>query len=52
VTRVSPATAVGIVVTVVLGLTLAVTGVMFWWAAREDGRDQDRVDAQLHRNDD
>ena len=31
----------------VLATSLAVVGVMFWWGAREDGRDQQRIDAQL-----
>jgi hypothetical protein len=47
---VSPATAVGIVVTVVLAISLVVVGVMFWWGAREDGRDQARIDAELRKS--
>lgn len=35
----------------ILGITLVITGVMFWWAAREDGRDQKRIDAELHDDD-
>jgi len=48
---VSGATAFGIVLTAVLVLSLAITAVMFWWAAREDGRDQERINAELHRHD-
>jgi hypothetical protein len=47
---VSPATAVGIVVTVVLAVSLVIVGVMFWWGAREDGRDQKRIDAELRKS--
>ena len=43
----STATALGIILTAVLGVTIVVVGVMFWWGAREDGRDQKRVDARL-----
>jgi hypothetical protein len=42
-------TAFGIVLTVVSALTLLVVGVMFWWGAREDGREQRRIDARLRR---
>jgi hypothetical protein len=44
---VSAATVAGVILVVVLVLSLAVVGVMFWWGAREDGRDQQRIDAQL-----
>jgi hypothetical protein len=43
----SAETGVGIVLTIVLVVTLVIVGVMFWWGAREDGRDQKRIDAQL-----
>jgi len=43
----SGATAFGVVLTVVLAISLVIVGVMFWWGAREDGRDQERIDAQL-----
>jgi Tfp pilus assembly protein PilX len=43
----SAETAVGIVLVITLVITLVVVGVMFWWGAREDGRDQKRIDAQL-----
>jgi hypothetical protein len=45
-------TAFGIVLTVVSALTLLVVGVMFWWGAREDGREQRRIDARLRRQTD
>jgi hypothetical protein len=44
---VSAATVAGIILVLVLATSLAVVGVMFWWGAREDGRDQQRIDAQL-----
>ena len=44
---VSAATAAGIILVFVLATSLAVVGAMFWWGAREDGRDQQRRDAQL-----
>jgi hypothetical protein len=31
----------------VLAISIAIVGVMFWWGAREDGRDQARIDASL-----
>jgi hypothetical protein len=46
----SPETAAGIVLTVVLGISLVIVGVMFWWGAREDGRDQKRIDAERRRD--
>jgi hypothetical protein len=48
----SAETGVGIVLTIVLVTTLVIVGVMFWWGAREDGRDQKRIDAQLRRDSD
>jgi hypothetical protein len=46
----SAATAAGIVLLVVLVVSVAVVGVMFWWGAREDGRDQARIDAELRKS--
>ncbi|MGH3142106.1 MAG: hypothetical protein ACRDO9_03090 [Gaiellales bacterium] len=43
----SAAMVAGIILVLVLATSLAVVGVMFWWGAREDGRDQRRIDAQL-----
>jgi hypothetical protein len=40
----SVTTAIGIVIVVVLSVSVVIVGVMFWWAAREDGRDQRRID--------
>lgn len=48
----SAETGVGIVLTIVLVITLVIVGIMFWWGAREDGRDQKRIDAQLRRDSD
>ena len=45
----SATTALGIILTVVLAVSLVVVGVMFWWGAREDGRDQKRIDARLRK---
>jgi hypothetical protein len=45
----SGSTAFGIVLTSVLTISLVIVGVMFWWGAREDGRDQKRIDAELRR---
>ena len=36
----------GIVIVVTSVIGIAAVGVMFWWAAREDGRDQRRRDAE------
>lgn len=47
----SGTTAFGIVLTAILVISLAVTGVMLWWAAREDGRDHERINAGLDRDD-
>jgi hypothetical protein len=44
---VSPSTAFGIILTVALAISIVVVGVMFWWGAREDGRDQKLIDARL-----
>jgi hypothetical protein len=38
-------TAFGIVLSVVSAISIVIVSVMFWWAAREDGRDQKRRDA-------
>ena len=43
----SVTTLLGIIITVVLGVSIAIVGVMFWWAAREDGREQRRIDARV-----
>jgi nitrogen fixation-related uncharacterized protein len=40
--------AAGIILSVVSAITIAIVLWMFWWAAREDGRDQKRTDARLH----
>ena len=45
-------TGVAIIVTVVSVLGIVIVAAMFWWAAREDGRDQRRRDARLHRGSD
>jgi len=42
-------TAVGIIPSVVSTITIVIVLAMFWWAAREDGRDQKRTDARLGR---
>jgi hypothetical protein len=39
--------AAGIILSVVSAITIAIVLWMFWWAAREDGRDQKRTDARL-----
>jgi hypothetical protein len=36
-----------IILCVVSALTIVAVLWMFWWAAREDGRDQKRTDARL-----
>ncbi len=40
-------TAFFVILSVVSAIAIVVVGVMFWWGAREDGRDQDRRDARL-----
>ena len=40
-------TAAGIILAVVSAVTIVIVLWMFWWAAREDGRDQKRTDARL-----
>jgi hypothetical protein len=40
-------TAYGIVITVVSAISIVVVGALFLWAAREDGREQKRVDRRL-----
>jgi len=42
--------AFGIILIVVSSISIAIVAVMFWWAAREDGRDQERTDARLGRS--
>jgi hypothetical protein len=42
-------TGLGIVLTIILVVSVVVVGVMFWWGAREDGRDQERIDAELRK---
>ena len=42
---VSTTTALGIILTTMLVISVVIVGVMFWWGAREDGRDQRRIDA-------
>jgi hypothetical protein len=41
--------AVGIILVVVSAITIGIVFWMFWWASREDGRDQKRTDARLRR---
>jgi hypothetical protein len=41
--------AAGIVIAVVSAITLLIVLWMFVWAAREDGRDQERRNARLRR---
>jgi hypothetical protein len=41
--------AVGIVIAVACGIAILIVLWMFVWAAREDGRDQERRDARLRR---
>jgi uncharacterized membrane protein len=43
----SGTTLFGIIVTVVLAISIVIVAVMFWWGAREDGRDQKRTDARV-----
>jgi hypothetical protein len=38
---------VGIILIVVSAITIGIVFWMFWWASREDGRDQKRTDARL-----
>jgi hypothetical protein len=45
----SGSTALGIVLIVVSTITLAIVAVMFVWGAREDGREQRRIDALFSR---
>jgi hypothetical protein len=41
--------AAGIILAVVSAVAITIVLWMFWWAAREDGRDQKRSDARLRR---
>jgi hypothetical protein len=43
----SGTTVIGIILTVVFAISIAIVAVMFWWGAREDGRDQKRTNARL-----
>ena len=45
----SGTTVFGIVLIAFLAIGLAIVAVMFWWGAREDGRDQERTNARLRR---
>ena len=40
-------TAFFVILSVVSAIAIVIVGVMFWWGAREDGRDQKRRDARL-----
>jgi hypothetical protein len=42
-------TALFVILSVVSAIAIVIVGVMFWWAAREDGRDQERRDALRRR---
>ena len=46
----SGSTVLGIILIAVSTITLAIVGVMFVWAAREDGREQRRIDARLSQD--
>jgi hypothetical protein len=46
---VSGTTVFGIVLIAVSVITLVIVGAMFVWGAREDGREQRRIDARLSR---
>jgi hypothetical protein len=46
---VSATTIAGLVLVVVSVATVAIVAAMFLWGAREDGREQKRVDALLRR---
>jgi len=39
----------GVILAVVAAISVAIVLVLFVWAAREDGRDQERTDARLRR---
>jgi hypothetical protein len=41
-----------VIVSVVSAATVAIVLAMFWWGAREDGRDQKRLDARLRQGPD
>jgi hypothetical protein len=45
-------TALLVIVSVVSAITIAIVFAMFWWGAREDGRDQKRRDARLRQGPD
>jgi hypothetical protein len=42
-------TALLVILSVVSAISIAIVLAMFWWGAREDGRDQKRRDARLRR---
>jgi hypothetical protein len=42
-------TAFGIIVLLVFAISVAIVAAMFLWAAREDGREQERRDAPRRR---
>jgi hypothetical protein len=43
-------TAFGIVLSIVSAVGIVIVTWMLWWAAREDGRDQERRDTSLRRD--
>ena len=45
----SGSTVLGIVLIALSAVTLAIVAVMFVWGAREDGREQRRINARLSR---
>jgi len=45
--RMSAMTAAGIILAAMSAVTIVIVLWMFWWAAREDGREQKRTDARL-----
>jgi hypothetical protein len=47
----SGTTVFGIVLIASSALAIAIVAAMFLWGAREDGRDQRRIDARLRRAD-
>ena len=46
----SGSTVLGIILIAVSAVTLAIVAVMFVWGAREDGREQQRINARLSRS--
>ena len=47
--RLSMMVTAGVILAVVAAISVAIVLVLFVWAAREDGRDQERTDARLRR---